>query len=133
MGHIEVDDQALEQMRQVDPDEPVVMLNLLKFREHALTGFGVDGMSGQEAFRRYGELNNAADVRYESEPIWLGPAHRTIIGSEEWDLAILVRYPSRQHFIDKVSDPKYQEISKVRAAALADSRLIELTQLLPAK
>ena len=63
----------------------------------------------------------------------MGPAHRTIIGTEEWDLAILVRYPSRQHFIDKVSDPKYQEISKVRAAALADSSLIELTQLLPAQ
>ena len=132
MGHIEINDQALEQMRQADPDEPVVMLNLLKFREHALTGLGVDGMSGQEAFRRYGELNNAADVHFESEPIWLGPAHRTIIGPEEWDLAILVRYPSRQHFIDKVSDPRYQEISRVRAAALADSRLIELTQLLPA-
>lgn len=132
MGNIEVDDQALEQMRQAEPDEPVVMLNLLKFRERALTGFGVDGMSGQEAFRRYGELNNAANVRYDSEPVWLGPAHRTIIGTEEWDLAILVRYPSRQHFIDKVSDPKYQEISKVRAAALADSSLIELTQLLPA-
>ena len=120
-------------MRQADPDEPVVMLNLLKFRERALTGFGVDGMSGQEAFRRYGELNNAANVRYDSDPVWLGSAHRTIIGTEEWDLAILVRYPSRQHFIDKVSDPKYQEISKVRAAALAASSLIELTQLLPAQ
>lgn len=41
--------------------------------------------------------------------------------------------PSRQHFIDKVSDPKNQEISRVRAAAPADRRLIELTQFLPAK
>jgi hypothetical protein len=105
VGHIEVDDHAREQMRQADPDQPVVMLNLLKFRERALTGVGVDGRSGQEAFRRYGELNNAADVRY----------------------------PSRRHFIDKVSDPEYQEISRVRAAALADSRLIELTQLIRAQ
>lgn len=133
MQHLDVNDQALAEMRQADPAEPIVMLNLLKFRERALEGFGVDGMSGQEAFRRYGELNNAADVRYDNEPIWLGPAHRTIIGDEDWDLAILVRYPSRQHFIDKVSDPKYQEVSKVRTAALADSRLIELTQLLPAQ
>ena len=133
MQHLDVNDQALAEMRQADPAEPIVMLNLLKFRGRALEGFGVDGMSGQEAFRRYGELNNAADVRYDNEPIWLGPAHRTIIGDEDWDLAILVRYPSRQHFIDKVSDPKYQEVSKVRTAALADSRLIELTQLLPAQ
>jgi len=26
-------------------------------------------MSGKEAFRRYGELNNAADVCYDSEPV----------------------------------------------------------------
>ena len=77
-------------------------------------------------------MNEADDVRYGSEPVWLGPAHRTIIGDEQWDLAILVRYPTRQHFIDKLDDPTYREISLVRAAALIDSRLIELTQLLPA-
>ena len=53
-------------------------------------------MSGQEAFRRCEELNNAADVRYDSEPVWLGPVHRTIIGTEEYDLAILVSAESEQ-------------------------------------
>ena len=33
-------------------------------------------------------------------------------------LAILVRYPSRQHCIDKVSDPQNQGIGTVRRAAL---------------
>lgn len=41
--------------------------------------------------------------------------------------------PRHQHFIDMVSDPKYQEVSRVRAAALADSRLIELTPFLTTK
>ena len=112
--------------------DPIVMLNLLRFREQALDGFGVDGLTGLQAFQRYGQMNEADDVRYGSEPVWLGPAHRTIIGDEQWDLAILVRYPTRQHFIDKLDDPTYREISLVRAAALIDSRLIELTQLLPA-
>ncbi len=132
MFHIDANEEALEAMRQADPSQPIVMLNLLRFREQALDGFGVDGLTGLQAFQRYGQMNEADDVRYGSEPVWLGPAHRTIIGDEQWDLAILVRYPTRQHFIDKLDDPTYREISLVRAAALIDSRLIELTQLLPA-
>lgn len=132
MFHIDANEEALEAMRQADPSQPIVMLNLLRFRDQALEGFGVDGLTGLQAFQRYGQLNEGEGVRFDSEPIWLGPAHRTIIGDEQWDLAILVRYPTRQHFIDKLDDPTYREISLVRAAALIDSRLIELTQLLPA-
>ena len=133
MFHIDANEEVLEAMRHADPSQPIVMLNLLRFRDQALEGFGVDGLTGLQAFQRYGQLNEGEGVRFDSEPIWLGPAHRTIIGDEQWDLAILVRYPTRQHFIDKLDDPTYREISLVRAAALIDSRLIELTQLLPAQ
>ena len=132
MQHVDIDEQALADMGEADPDEPIVMLNLLKFREVALDGFGVDGMSGEAAFRHYGVLNAAEGVQYGAEPIWLGTAHRTVTGGEDWDLGILVRYPSRQHFIDKVADPAYREIAQIRAAAVADSRLIELSQRIPA-
>ncbi len=36
-------------MAAADPDEPVVMLNLLRYREVAEIGFGVDGLSGRDA------------------------------------------------------------------------------------
>jgi uncharacterized protein (DUF1330 family) len=133
MPHVEANEAALDAMRLLDPNESVVMLNLLKFRDVALEGYGVDGMSGSQAFRRYGELNDAEDVKFGSEPIWMGLAKNTIIGDEDWDLAILVRYPSRQHFIDKLDNAKYREISKVREAALLDSRLVELSQLFSAQ
>ena len=133
MPHVEANDTAIDAMRLLDPNESVVMLNLLKFRDVALDGFGVDGMSGSQAFRRYGELNDAEDVKFGSEPIWMGLAKNTIIGEEDWDLAILVRYPSRQHFIDKLDNARYREISKVREAALLDSRLVELSQLFSAQ
>ena len=132
MFHIDPNEEVLEAMRHEDPSQPIVMLNLLRFRDQALEGFGVDGLTGQQAFQRYGQLNEGEGVRFDSEPIWLGLSNRTIIGDEQWDVAILVRYPTRQHFIDKLDDPTYREISLVRAAALIDSRLIELTQLLPA-
>jgi uncharacterized protein (DUF1330 family) len=133
MTHVEANDAALDAMRLLDPNESVVMLNLLKFRDVALEGFGVDGMTGSEAFRRYGELNDKEDVKFGSEPIWMGLAKNTIIGDEDWDLAILVRYPTRRHFIDKLDNAKYREIAKVREAALLDSRLVELSQLFSAQ
>jgi hypothetical protein len=33
-------------MTEHNPDKPVCMFNLLKYRDTAATGFGVDGMSG---------------------------------------------------------------------------------------
>jgi len=131
MAHIEANDAAIDAMRALDPTESIVMLNLLKFRDKALDGFGVDGLTGGQAFRRYGELNDAEDVKFGSEPIWMGVPKNTIIGDEDWDLAILVSYPTRQHFINKLDNAKYREIAKVRHAALQDSRLIEMSQLFP--
>lgn len=90
-------------------------------------------MSGSQAFRRYGELNDVEELKFGSEPIWMGLAKNTIIGDEDWDLAILVRYPTRQHFIDKLDNAKYREIAKVREAGLLDSRLVELSQLFSAQ
>ena len=133
MPFIDSNPEALLAMESADPHQPVVILNMLRFRETALDGFGVDGMSGRDAFMRYGQMNAEDNVTYGAEPIWVGPAHNTIIGDEKWDLVLLVRYPSRQHFIDKLHDPVYLASAQVRAAALEDSRAIELTQILPAQ
>ncbi len=61
----------------------------------------------------------------------MGRAGVTVIGDEEWDVILLVRYPTRRQFVDMVNDPDYQAIAPIRSAALADSRLVESTQLLP--
>ena len=101
-------------------DEPIVMLNLLRFREQAETGCGVDGMSGSQAYREYGRRFEALNPRFGGTPIWMGQGHATLIGeeNESWDLAILVRYPSREKFITMLADPDYVAIAPIRAAAL---------------
>ncbi len=125
------DAAALSAMAAKDPDEPVVMLNLLRYREVAADGVGVDGLTGEQAYRRYGQAFAALGPRFGGEPVWMGRAGSTVIGAESWDVAILVRYPRRQDFVAMMGDPDYLAISPIRAAALADSRLVELTQLLP--
>jgi uncharacterized protein (DUF1330 family) len=128
----DTDETGLAAMAAGDPDEPVVMLNLLKYRPEAAEGFGVDGMTGEEAYRVYGRKFADLNPRFGGEPLWMGRAKNSIIGDEDWDTIILVRYPTRGHFLDMIRDPDYQAIAPIRAAALEDSRLIESDQLLPA-
>ena len=126
-------EQNLAIMGTCKLDEPVIMLNLLRYRELAAEGFGVDGLSGRDAYGEYGRLFAGLHPRFVGEPIWMGKTHTTVIGleNEQWDICMLVRYPSRQHFLDMVHDSEYQKISPIREAALAESRLIEMSQLLP--
>ncbi len=131
MGHVHTDYDIIEQMRTADPDEPVVMLNLLKYRDIAEPGHGVDGMTGRAAYTVYGQAFAELGPRFGGEVIWMGRAGHSVIGDEEWDIIILVRYPRRQQFIDMFNDPDYKAIAPIRAAALADSRLVESTQLVP--
>ncbi|WP_419551196.1 DUF1330 domain-containing protein [Candidatus Poriferisodalis sp.] len=123
----------IDAVAEGDPDEPVVMLNLLRYRETAESGYGVDGMSGEDAYREYGRRFAELHPRFGGEPIWMGHAGHTAIGpnSEQWDIAILVRYPTRVQFVAMFRDPDYLAIAPIRAAALEDSRIIETTQLLP--
>ena len=132
MSDVNTNTEALQSMSRGAADEPVYMLNLIKYRDTAEPGFGVDGLSGQEAYREYGKKFAALNPRFGGKPIWMGKALNSIIGSEEWDVVILVHYPTRRQFVDMLNDPDYQAIAPIRAAALADSRLVETTQLLPA-
>lgn len=131
MGQVNKDQAALAAMATGDLDEPVVMLNLLRYRETAGEGAGVDGLTGREAYEVYGKAFAKLHPRFGGEPVWMGRAQNSIIGDETWDVVILVRYPARRQFIDMTRDPDYLAIAPIRVAALADSRLVEMSQLLP--
>jgi len=130
MASIKTSDAALSKMAEGHPDEPITMLNLLKYRPTAAMGFGVDGMSGQDAYRVYGKKFADLNPRFGGQPVWMGQANNTIIGDEEWDVVILVHYPTRKQFVDMMADPDYRAIAPIRAAALEDSRLVEMRELL---
>lgn len=122
-------DPAPEQIAQLaagDPDEgPIVMLNLLRFRERAAAVDGVDGLSGREAYERYAGATAPHLARVGARILNAGECVETIIGpGPEWDLVALVEYPSRSAFLAMVGDPEYQATAAWRTAALADSRLI---------
>jgi len=103
---------------------PVVMLNLLRFKDAA---DGIDeGVSGPEAYERYGEAVAPFLERVGGRLLLAVEAQQMIIGPEEleWDMVLMVEYPSRKRFLEMATDPDYLAIHEHRAAALEDSRLI---------
>ncbi|MFM8888934.1 MAG: DUF1330 domain-containing protein [Solirubrobacterales bacterium] len=118
------DEAGLLDLAERFGDDPVVMVNLIRFREEA--GEPCEGMTGAEAYGRYSEgtipFLRQAGARVIAatacdSPL-IGPAER------EWDMVILVEYPSPNAFLTMVQDPGYLEVHRLRAAALEDSRLL---------
>lgn len=115
-------------LRDAAQPGPVVMINLLRYRERAEypAGFDAEPCSGREAYQRYGAVALGKVVGVGGEIVWMGAVKMAVIGpdGEEWDDAVLVRYPSRAAFLERVAQPDYQAAAVHRTAALADSRLL---------
>ena len=52
---INLEEGALELMSKGNLEEPIIMLNLLKYLDIAKVGFGVDGLTGRKAYEVYGK------------------------------------------------------------------------------
>ena len=123
---------TLEQMarfgREAPDAEPIVMLNLLRFRDVADYGAGgPQGSSGKSAYGRYSKAVTPLLFEVGGCPLWMGKARAGVIApeGESWDEVLLVQYPSRAAFMRMVESDAYRAIMHHRTAALADSRLIE--------
>ncbi|HEY5189982.1 MAG TPA: DUF1330 domain-containing protein [Solirubrobacteraceae bacterium] len=110
---------------------PVVMLNLLRFKDRATGIDAADGITGAEAYGRYGVHAQRFLAGAGGRVLHTLSPHESVIGPVpgEWDLVLVVEYPSRQAFLAMISDPDYLAIHEHRAAGLADSRLIACSSL----
>lgn len=129
MGSIAPTPDRMQRFLAATPDDaPVVMINLLRYRDEAAYAEGADAApcTGREAYERYGIAVAPLLAAVGGRPIWRGEAHAAVIApeGEHWDEAILVEYPSRKAFLEMASSPAYQAIAHHRTAALEDSRLI---------
>lgn len=126
MSSIEPTAQQLSTLAAAGPREPIVMLNLLRFKERADGIDAADSISGAEAYGRYASAAGKFLERVGGRLLLALSAQQTVIGPSEgeWDLVLAVEYPSRQAFLEMIGDPEYLAIHAHRAAALADSRLI---------
>ena len=114
--------------RDVPKGVPIVMLNLLRFRDAAAypDGSGHAPCTGREAYARYGTHAFPAVAAAGGEVLFSGDAlaHPIAPPDERWDEVLLVAYPSIGAFFTMVMAPDYQAQSVHRTAALLDARLV---------
>lgn len=91
---------------------PVRMLNLLKFTA-----------TGAESYLRYGEATRPLLAKAGAHVVYAGRPAELLIGEPEWDLLVLVEYPTRGAFLEMVSSDEYRAIEHLRHGALERSVL----------
>ena len=120
-------------LRDHGSDGPVVMMNLLKFRETAEypAEMAIAPCSGQEAYARYQHaFTVAVGAISQAEILYEGPCEQVFIGqaeaeSADWDKLLLVRYPTRKHFLAMMADNSYRDALVHRYAGLERTVLIQ--------
>ncbi|MGY2129377.1 DUF1330 domain-containing protein [Blastococcus sp. SYSU DS0617] len=98
-----------------DPGGPVVMLNLLRFAE-----------GGRESYDQYAKaLSETFLSRYGGEVPYAGDGGTPLVTEQgqDWDVVLLVRYPSHEAFSRMIADPEYQEVTHLRTQALTKAVL----------
>lgn len=123
---IEPTEEQVRELSSSTDSGPIMMLNLLSFKDRA---DGIDaeaGISGRQAYERYGEEVAVHLQRVGGTVLYMAECEQTVIGPEDeaWEMLILVRYPSRQGFLQMVADPDYQASHGHRVAGVRDSRLV---------
>ena len=112
-------------------DEPIYMLNLLKFKERAEYEDGRDSdLTGEQAYGIYGQAVADLLVKVGGAPVFSASVERLMLGEVEdlWDSAVIAMYPSRQAMLNMISLPEYQEIAVHRSAGLEGQLNIELVK-----
>jgi uncharacterized protein (DUF1330 family) len=113
---------------------PVVMLNLLRFREIADYSNSpelapAEPISGAAAYQRYAEHTRPLLAVAGGEVLFMGETAGYLIGPADarWDLVLLVRHRSVADLLAFASDADYLAGKGHRTAALADSRLLPMS------
>ena len=137
-GYIDATDENGLLVFQRGIEGPVVMLNLLRFRDTAdYSAFPdlapAEPVSGAEAYRTYmAHTTPFLDAAGGSVRLVAEGGHPLIGPTDErWDLVLLVNYPELGRLVAMAQDSAYMAGIGHRTAALEDSRLIPLVEAPP--
>ena len=106
--------QDLKHFLADDPGGPVVMLNMLRFKE-----------GGRESYEEYARRIQPFLEKVSAKIVFVGDLSTVLVAPEshDWHTILIVSYPSRQAFSSMVADPNYQEITGLRTESLEEAVL----------
>lgn len=121
-------EKQMEEFLEEGNDEPIFMVNLLKFKEKAeYPDKRETDLSGREAYAIYGAEVLKHLEKVGGKPIFGSDVIRLMLGEVEelWDQVAIAMYPNRKAMLKMISDPDYIESAQHRVAGLAGQLNIE--------
>ena len=109
-------------------DEPIFMINLLKFKEKAsYPDKRETNLTGAEAYAIYGREVVEHLQKVGGKGIYGGKVTRLMLGEVEdlWDSVAIAMYPSRKAMLEMISNPDYIKSAQHRIAGLEGQLNIE--------
>ena len=127
MAQIAPEPEQIQELLEGPAEGPVVMVNLLRFKKEA--DAPDEGLTGEEAYGRYGAQMVQWVTSQGARLIWSGRVDSMVIGDtdEYFHAVALMEYPSRAEFLRIARDPRVAEFSVHRTAGLDMQWLIATT------
>ena len=120
--------EQLALMREPGPDGPIVMVNLLKFRDRAVYDDGrVCDLTGREAYDIYGNAVGRLIYKHGGKVLFAGNVTALSLGFVDplWEEIALAQYPNRAALVAMSMSAEWRDIAVHRSAGLLGQLNIE--------
>lgn len=114
-----------ELVRSLPDNGPVVMVNLLRFKERSADG------SGRDSYLRYSKAVMPLIKAAGGTVLWAAEIEGVVYGASDakhWEFVVLVRYPSRLAFLNMVTSPEYARANVHRENGVDDHVILASTE-----
>lgn len=118
---LEINKEQFQKFMELPMDTPVVMLNLMKFKDNVPE----TGLTGELSYKEYMKQATPFFAKANAEVLFMGEPQTMLIGPENeglWDKVLLVKYNTIAGFLGMVQAEGYP--AHLRKQALENSRLI---------
>jgi len=118
----------MEKMMKPGPDGPIVMVNLLKFKDKAVYPDGREtDLSGREAYDIYGRAVGELIKEFGGRIFFIGDVTELALGLVEdlWDEVALAEYPDREAMHAMTNSKAWRDMIVHREAGLEGQLNIE--------
>jgi uncharacterized protein (DUF1330 family) len=122
--------EQLQELLAGPADQPVVMVNVLRFKRRADASAGEE-RSGEQAYMAYARRMREIVESHGGRFIWSGRVDSVVIGDADaaFHVVGLVEYPSRRTFVEIATSERVREIGGDRTAGLEMQWLLASTTI----